>query len=129
MKLSTLFLAALLGEAVCAWKTGDKATGETDPNVTRRCWLWANDIASGDSCKALEKHFNIDFLQLHEWNPSLVKDPCNPIEGWSYCVKSPLATNIRAKLTGTDAPVLQDPQSADSSSAARKKGSFEELLI
>ncbi|KAJ5084905.1 hypothetical protein NUU61_009484 [Penicillium alfredii] len=118
MKFSTLFFAAFLGEAVSAWKTGHKATGETDPNVTQNCSFWANDIASGDTCKALEKYFDLDFKQLHEWNPALVKDPCKPIEGWSYCVDSPVATNSLARLTGTDAPVLKNPPSTDSSSAA-----------
>lgn len=67
MKLSTLFIAALLGETSYAYKLGDKATGETDPDVTENCSRWANEIASGDTCKKLESDFDIDYLQLHEW--------------------------------------------------------------
>jgi hypothetical protein len=71
MKLSTFFIAALLGEAICAYKLGDKATGVTDPDVTENCSGWANDIASGDTCKKLESDFDIDYLQLHEWVSTL----------------------------------------------------------
>jgi hypothetical protein len=70
MKLSTLFIVAL-GEAAIAYQLGDKATGMTDPNATRNCSLWANKIASGDTCEKLESDFDIDYLQLHEWVSSL----------------------------------------------------------
>lgn len=71
MKLSTFFIVALLGEAICAYKLGDKATGESDPDVTENCSRWANDIASGDTCKKLESDFDIDYLQLDEWVSTL----------------------------------------------------------
>ncbi|KAJ5137393.1 hypothetical protein N7526_003626 [Penicillium atrosanguineum] len=51
-------------------------------------------------------------------NPSLVVDPCNPIEGWSYCVASPDKTNSLAKLVGTEAPTLKNPNYTDSSSSS-----------
>ncbi|KAJ5212099.1 uncharacterized protein N7498_003745 [Penicillium cinerascens] len=123
MKLSIFFIAALLGEAACAYKLGDKATGETDPDVIENCSRWANDIASGDTCKKLESDFDIDYLQLHEWNPSLVMDPCNPIEGWSYCVGSPSKTNSLAGLVGTEAPTLKNPNYTGSSSSASASAS------
>lgn len=66
MRLSTLFIVAL-GEAAIAYQLGDKATGMTDPLVTKNCSLWANKIASGDTCGKLEDDFDLDYLQLHEW--------------------------------------------------------------
>ncbi|KAJ5307885.1 hypothetical protein N7476_008541 [Penicillium atrosanguineum] len=107
MKLSTLFFAALLGETARAYNLGDKATGTTDPDVTENCSQWANSIASGDTCKKLEADFNIDYLQLHEWA--------------SY--QSTLAflknkTNSLAKLVGTEAPTLKNPNYTDSSSSS-----------
>lgn len=63
MKLNTAMLAALLAHA---WTVGDKSTGTTDPGVTSKCTRWANNMASDDSCKALESKFDVDFLQLHE---------------------------------------------------------------
>ena len=74
MKLSTVFLAALLAGASSAWKLGDKATGMTDSNVTKNCTLWANYISSDDTCEKLEKHFNFDFLQLVSYMNGLVID-------------------------------------------------------
>jgi hypothetical protein len=140
MKLSTVVSASVLATTASAWKVGDKATGPTDPNVTPKCTRWANDIAAGDGCKALERSFNLDFLQLHEWvslflshpkaeltrfpqNPSLVIDPCNPIEGWSYCVGSSSPTNSLARNVGTKAPILEDPASTKSTTAAPTAGS------
>jgi hypothetical protein len=67
MKLTAAILTALLAPATNAWKVGDDSTGMTDPGVTSKCIRWANDIASDDSCKALQSQFDIDYLQLHEW--------------------------------------------------------------
>ncbi|KAJ5132394.1 hypothetical protein N7448_006552 [Penicillium atrosanguineum] len=103
MKLSTLFFAALLGETARAYNLGDKATGTTDPDVTENCSQWANSIASGDTCKKLEADFNIDYLQLHEWA--------------SY-QSTPDKTNSLAKLVGTEAPTLKNPNYTDSSSSS-----------
>ncbi|KAF4762443.1 hypothetical protein HAV15_006492 [Penicillium sp. str.  len=93
--VAALFVVSL-ASAAYGWKVGDSSTGSTDPDVTTKCTQWANDISSKDSCKALQKEFDIDFQQLHEWNPSLLKDPCVPIEGWSYCVGSSSKSNDQA---------------------------------
>ncbi|KAJ5878944.1 hypothetical protein N7455_002409 [Penicillium solitum] len=103
--VAALFVVSL-ASAAYGWKVGDSSTGSTDPDVTTKCTQWANDISSKDSCKALQKEFDIDFQQLHEWNPSLLKDPCVPIEGWSYCVGSSSKSNDQASGMGTAAPSL-----------------------
>lgn len=64
--VAALFVVSL-ASAAYGWKVGDSSTGSTDPDVTTKCTQWANDISSKDSCKALQKEFDIDFQQLHEW--------------------------------------------------------------
>lgn len=49
------------------WKNGPKATGETDPNVTKNCDFWANDVKSTDTCKMVEDYFGITLKQLVAW--------------------------------------------------------------
>jgi hypothetical protein len=49
------------------WKNGPEATGETDPNVTKNCDFWANDVKSTDTCKMVEDYFGITLKQLVAW--------------------------------------------------------------
>ncbi|CAI7571814.1 unnamed protein product [Penicillium glandicola] len=119
MKLTTAVLAALLAPATGAWKVGNDATGMTDPDVTTKCTRWANDITSDDSCKALQSEFDIDYLQLHEWNPSLLKDHCVLIEDWSYCVGSSSTTNTQAANIGTNAPTLHSTSTKSTTASAK----------
>jgi hypothetical protein len=67
MKPAAALFVVSLASAAHGWKVGDSSTGSTDPDVTTKCTQWANDISSKDSCKALQKEFDIDFQQLHEW--------------------------------------------------------------
>ncbi|KAL4938537.1 hypothetical protein BDV06DRAFT_225904 [Aspergillus oleicola] len=115
MKCSVISLAVVLVQGAAGYETDTQASGETDPNVTRNCSTWANSITSGDTCQKLQEDFGIDFLQLHEWNPSLVVDPCSPIHGWSYCVDSPSKSNDLASKVGTAAPTLSIQSSTSAS--------------
>ncbi|KAL4966220.1 uncharacterized protein BDV14DRAFT_171270 [Aspergillus stella-maris] len=94
MHLSLLLVVGLLNGAATAsripgWTSGETATGTTDPGVTANCSYWANDISTNATCAQVEDHFDISFDRLKAWNPSLLKDYCVLIEGWSYCVDGP----------------------------------------
>jgi hypothetical protein len=68
-----IFYSFLLGTTFAStsnqggWKNGAKATGETDPNVTKNCEFWANDVKSTDTCKMVEDYFGITLKQLVAW--------------------------------------------------------------
>ncbi|KAL4883886.1 hypothetical protein BJY04DRAFT_226219 [Aspergillus karnatakaensis] len=91
----TVFTHALvIGLAASAsirkrWTNGSSATGPTDPDVVSSCTYWANDIASHDTCAALQDYFGITTQQLASWNPSLSVTDCTLTEGNSYCVEGP----------------------------------------
>lgn len=71
--VNTFLYSCILGTAIASssglggWKNGPKATGETDPNVTKNCDFWANDVKSTDTCKMVEDYFGITLKQLVAW--------------------------------------------------------------
>jgi hypothetical protein len=68
----TLVQSLLIGAAQAAtisrrWVNGDLPTGTTDPDVSRNCYYWANEITAPDTCEALASYFGVTIPQLASW--------------------------------------------------------------
>ncbi|KAL4734491.1 hypothetical protein BDV11DRAFT_212743 [Aspergillus similis] len=106
MRSSAIFITGLFSNVVSSavlqkrWLNGNSATGTTDPDVTSDCKYWANDIDSDDTCAEIESYFGITITDLKAWNPSLQRDYCVLIEGWSYCVEGPDVTSTPSATAG-----------------------------
>ncbi|KAJ2979136.1 hypothetical protein NQ176_g3432 [Zarea fungicola] len=90
------------------------APAPTPSGTVSTCYKW-HVIVSGDTCSTMQQTLGVTIQQLILWNPSLLADCSNLLQGEAYCISGPMA------LTTTGGGVSTRPATTTSAAQSTSK--------